>query len=72
MQEQRQGRLSEVLNNPALLNYDRLQRRMGMVFAAENMLTEIAKDPFSQKGIGCLHCRRKRLHNYTYTKFNAS
>ena len=43
------GRLSEVLNNPALLNYDRLQRRMGMVFGAENMLTEIAKDPFSQK-----------------------
>lgn len=43
------GRLSEVLNNPLLLNYDRLQRRTGMVFAAENMLTAIAKDPFSQK-----------------------
>lgn len=43
------GRLGEILDNEALLNYDRLQRRMGMVFAAENMLTEIAKDPFSQK-----------------------
>ena len=43
------GRLSEVLNDKRLLNYDRLQRRTGMVFAAENMLTAIAKDPFSQK-----------------------
>src|SRR5829696_2110329 len=43
------GRLSEVLDNPALLNYDRLQRRSGMVYAAENMLTEIKKDAVSQK-----------------------
>jgi hypothetical protein len=43
------GRLSEVINNPQLLNYDRLQRRMGMVFAAESMLTEIKKDAFSQR-----------------------
>ena len=43
------GRLSEIVDNPALLNYDRLQRRSGMVFAAENMLTEIKKDPFSQQ-----------------------
>jgi penicillin amidase len=43
------GRLSEVLNDARLLNYDKLQRRMGMVFAAENMLTEIAKDPLSQQ-----------------------
>lgn len=43
------GRLSEILDNDALLNYDRLQRRSGMIFAAENMLTEIAKDAFSQK-----------------------
>ena len=42
------GRLSEVLDNPALLDYDRLQRRSGMVFAAENMLAEIKKDAFSQ------------------------
>ncbi len=43
------GRLSEILNDARLLNYDRQQRRTGMVFAAENMLTEIAEDPFSQK-----------------------
>lgn len=43
------GRLSEVLDNAALLNYDRLQRRSGMVYAAENMLTEIKKDDFSQR-----------------------
>lgn len=42
------GRLSEIIDNPQLLNYDRLQRRSGMVFAAENMLTEIKKDAFSQ------------------------
>ncbi|HEX8314456.1 MAG TPA: penicillin acylase family protein [Flavisolibacter sp.] len=43
------GRLSEIVDNEALLNYDRLQRRSGMVFAAENMLAEIKKDAFSQK-----------------------
>jgi penicillin amidase len=43
------GRLSEILNDSKLLNVDRLQRRTGMVFAAENMLAEIAKDPFSQQ-----------------------
>jgi penicillin amidase len=43
------GRLSEIIDNPQLLNYDRLQRRSGMVFAAENMLAEIKKDAFSQK-----------------------
>ncbi|MDQ3278583.1 MAG: penicillin acylase family protein, partial [Bacteroidota bacterium] len=38
------GRLSEVVDNGRLLNYDRLQRRMGMVSAAENMVTEMEKD----------------------------
>ncbi|RYZ52322.1 MAG: penicillin acylase family protein, partial [Chitinophagaceae bacterium] len=38
------GRLSEVVNNEALLNYDRLQRRMGMVHAAEVMVAEMEKD----------------------------
>lgn len=38
------GRLSEVLRDPRLVNVDRLQRRMGMVFAAENMLREMEKD----------------------------
>jgi penicillin amidase len=42
------GRLSEIIDNADLLNVDRLQRRAGMVFAAENMLKEIKKDPFSQ------------------------
>jgi penicillin amidase len=39
------GRLSEVLGNEQLLNVDRLQRRMGMVFAAERMLQEAEKEP---------------------------
>jgi penicillin amidase len=39
------GRLSEVLSDHRLVNVDRLQRRMGMVFAAENMLAEMEKDP---------------------------
>lgn len=39
------GRLSEVLNNPQLLNIDRMQRRTGMVWAAENMVGEMEKDP---------------------------
>lgn len=39
------GRLSEILNDARLVNVDRLQRRMGMVFAADNMLQEMEKDP---------------------------
>jgi penicillin amidase len=38
------GRLSEIVGDRAL-NYDRTQRRMGMVFAAENALQEMEKDP---------------------------
>jgi penicillin G amidase len=44
------GRLCEVLgNNPLLINYDRLQRRMGMVYAAQNHLKAVAKDAPIQK-----------------------
>ncbi len=44
------GRLSEILgNNPQIINYDRLQRRMGMVYGAENELKAVARDPFTQK-----------------------
>jgi penicillin amidase len=39
------GRLSEVLDNKQLLDVDRLQRRMGMVFAAERMLQEAEREP---------------------------
>ncbi|HET7896315.1 MAG TPA: penicillin acylase family protein, partial [Flavisolibacter sp.] len=39
------GRLSEVLSDPRLVNVDRLQRRMGMVYGAENMVQEMEKDP---------------------------
>ncbi|WP_121355430.1 penicillin acylase family protein [Flavisolibacter nicotianae] len=39
------GRLSEVLSDPRLVNVDRLQRRMGMVYAAEIMVKEMEKDP---------------------------
>ncbi|MEO6844248.1 MAG: penicillin acylase family protein, partial [Ginsengibacter sp.] len=38
------GRLSEVVGAMAL-DYDRNQRRLGMVYAAENSLKEIEKDP---------------------------
>ena len=37
------GRLSEIFGERAL-NYDREQRRLGMVYAAENMLEEMNKD----------------------------
>lgn len=37
------GRLSEVLGTD-LMNYDREQRRTGMVYAAENALSELEKD----------------------------
>jgi len=38
------GRLSEVIGDKTL-EYDRQQRRLGMVYAAENSLKEIEKDP---------------------------
>jgi penicillin amidase len=44
------GRLSEILGNkPALIKYDRQQRRMGMVYGAENNLKAVAQDPIMQK-----------------------
>jgi penicillin amidase len=43
------GRLGEVLNNERLLNYDRLQRRMGMMHAAEGMVSEMEKDAVTKK-----------------------
>ena len=44
------GRLSEVLgNNPALIKYDRQQRRLGMVYGAENALKELSKDPYTRR-----------------------
>jgi penicillin amidase len=42
------GRLSEVLNDSRLLNVDRQQRRMGMMWAAEKMLREMEKDPITK------------------------
>lgn len=42
------GRISEFLGagkDSVYLNYDRDQRRMGMVFAAENFINEVEKDP---------------------------
>lgn len=38
------GRVSEIVG-PAALNFDRDKRRLGMVFAAENSLKEMEKDP---------------------------
>ena len=41
------GRASEMAGNKAV-NYDREQRRLGMVYAAENAMAEIEKDPASK------------------------
>src|SRR5690606_25110167 len=45
------GRVSEITgpgNDNSILNYDRGQRRRGMVYAAENALAEINKNPTSR------------------------
>jgi penicillin amidase len=43
------GRISEKLgNDPRFLRFDREQRRLGMVYAAENALKEIEKDPITK------------------------
>jgi len=44
------GRLSEVVGSKAL-RFDRNQRRMGMVFAAENALAEMEKDPVTKSAL---------------------
>jgi penicillin G amidase len=43
------GRLSEKLgNDPRILKYDREQRRLGMVYAAENTVKSIESDPVTK------------------------
>jgi len=42
------GRASEIAGEKAV-NYDKQQRRLGMVYAAENAMLEIEKDPTSRK-----------------------
>lgn len=42
------GRASEIAGKKAI-NYDKEQRRLGMVFAAENALKEVEKDPLSKQ-----------------------
>ncbi|HET6721650.1 MAG TPA: penicillin acylase family protein, partial [Chitinophagaceae bacterium] len=42
------GRVSEIIGDKALA-YDRTKRRLGMVFAAENMLKEIEANPLTKK-----------------------
>jgi penicillin amidase len=44
------GRLSEILG-PRLLDRDRSQRRLGMVYAAENALKEMEKDPVTLNAV---------------------
>ena len=44
------GRLSEVVGSKAI-ELDKYQRRMGMVFGAENMVKAMKNDPVSQKSI---------------------
>jgi penicillin amidase len=46
------GRISEVLgNNPDYLRYDREQRRLGMVYGAENALKAMESDPFTRSAV---------------------
>ena len=46
------GRISEILgSDPRFLSFDREQRRLGMVYGAENALREIEKDPLSKKAV---------------------
>jgi penicillin G amidase len=46
------GRVSEVLgSDPRFLRYDREQRRLGMVYAAENAAKETEKDPASKAAV---------------------
>lgn len=42
------GRASEIAGKKAI-NYDKEQRRLGMVFAAENAMKEVDKDPVTKK-----------------------
>ncbi|HEX4876574.1 MAG TPA: penicillin acylase family protein, partial [Chitinophagaceae bacterium] len=42
------GRASEIAG-PKAINYDKEQRRLGMVYAAENAVKEIEKDPVAKK-----------------------
>lgn len=42
------GRASEIAGKKAI-NYDKEQRRLGMVFAAENAMKEVEKDPDTKK-----------------------
>ena len=44
------GRISEIVGDKAI-NYDRTQRRLGMVFAAENALGEMEKDPNTKQAL---------------------
>ena len=46
------GRISEILgSDPRFLRYDREQRRLGMVYGAENAVKEINKDPASKAAV---------------------
>lgn len=44
------GRISEILGNVAL-DYDRRQRRLGMVYGAQNGLASMEKDPMSKSTV---------------------
>jgi len=44
------GRISEIVGDKGI-NFDKTQRRIGMVFAAENALGEMEKDPLSKAAI---------------------
>ncbi len=45
------GRLSEIFTDDAYLNYDRSQRRLGLLLAAKKSLTLIERDPITLKAL---------------------
>src|SRR6476469_1080880 len=47
-----EGRISEVLgNDPRFIHFDREQRRLGMVYGAENALKAMESDPFTKSAV---------------------
>ncbi len=60
------GRLSEILG-PDLLDFDRQQRRIGMVAGAENALHELKNDPVSQ---GCIQAYSDGVNAYIHSLGN--
>ena len=65
------GRISEHLgNDQRFINFDREQRRSGMVYGAENALKAFEADPVSKKSMRCLYRGCECIHQYFDGKFS--